>query len=30
MDPDALVSDVVAFCLRSVTDRESVHVDVRP
>jgi AcrR family transcriptional regulator len=30
MDPDALVSDLVAFCLRSVTDRESVHVDVRP
>ena len=29
-DPDALVADLVAFCLRSVTDRESVHVDVRP
>src|ERR671933_1189802 len=26
-DPDALVADLVAFCLRSVTDRQDVHVD---
>jgi AcrR family transcriptional regulator len=30
-DPDALVADLVAFCLRSVTDREvAVHVHARP
>jgi AcrR family transcriptional regulator len=29
-DPDALVSDLVAFCLRSVTDRETAHVHARP
>jgi AcrR family transcriptional regulator len=30
-DPDALVADLVAFCLRSVTDRETaVHVHARP
>jgi AcrR family transcriptional regulator len=30
-DPDALVADLVAFCLRSVTDRQDVHaVDLRP
>jgi AcrR family transcriptional regulator len=29
-DPDALVADLVAFCLRSVTDREPDHVDLRP
>jgi AcrR family transcriptional regulator len=26
-DADALVSDLVAFCLRSVTDRQDTHVD---
>jgi AcrR family transcriptional regulator len=30
-DPDALVADLVAFCLRSVTDRETAaHVHARP
>src|SRR3954452_19554806 len=30
-DPDALVADLVAFCLRSVTDREAAaHVHARP
>src|SRR3954447_10844859 len=29
-DPDALVADLVAFCLRSVTDREAAHVNARP
>src|ERR671932_474039 len=29
-DPDALVADLVAFCLRSVTDREIAHVHARP
>ena len=29
-DADALVSDLVAFCLRSVTDRQDAHVDARP
>ena len=30
-DPDALVSELVAFCLRSVTDRQDAHaVDHRP
>jgi AcrR family transcriptional regulator len=31
LDPDALVDDLVAFCLRSVTDRETAaHVHARP
>jgi hypothetical protein len=25
IDPDALIADLVAFCLRAVTDREAVH-----
>jgi AcrR family transcriptional regulator len=29
-DPDALVADLVAFCLRSVTDRQDAHVHARP
>jgi AcrR family transcriptional regulator len=29
-DADALVSELVSFCLRSVTDRQDAHVDVRP
>jgi AcrR family transcriptional regulator len=30
-DPEALVADLVAFCLRSVTDREAAaHVHARP
>jgi AcrR family transcriptional regulator len=29
-DADALVSDLAAFCLRSVTDRQDAHVDARP
>jgi AcrR family transcriptional regulator len=29
-DPDALVADLVAFCLRSVTDHQDAHVHARP
>src|SRR3954471_11370917 len=29
-DADVLVSDLVAFCLRAVTEREPSHVDARP
>jgi len=29
-DADALVADLVAFCLRSVTDRQDAHVHARP
>ena len=29
-DADVIVSELVAFCLRAVTDPEPAHVDARP